>query len=200
MRFWEGSRYCSSPLKLLVVGDSHYDDEPLDEGYTAGVIRNYIRNNSGGAANGCRWHRPFTSASRIIVGNISGPPERRVWHHLAFFNYFGIPAHHPNDRSDLSRAEDTECFRNRLNELAPDLIFIWGARVYRALANELIHVEERLYRLAHGRWVFRSAHPSRGYSPVEWEPKFCAAVRSAGLGAALMTFRQEYLGSDKGDP
>ena len=79
---WVGENYNASNPKIMVVGESHYNDAPVSESFTIEVVDEYV---SG------RWnHRFFTGISRVISGLSAWETHSKreqIWQNLAFYNY-----------------------------------------------------------------------------------------------------------------
>lgn len=121
--------------KILVVGESHYcakEDDAKPE-ITINTIRDLIDPNS-------EWE-PYKNTYTKFIKSFTGytddlefEDKKEAWEHLAFYNYVQVPMTGPRispTTEDFKKSE--EAFWEVLNELKPDLIIVWGTRLYNNL-------------------------------------------------------------------
>lgn len=133
--------------KILVVGESHYcanlaDDKSKLSELTQIIIADLINPNS-------EWEpykNTYTKFIKSLTGyldNLEFNDKKEAWEHLAFCNYVQEPMTGPRlspTSEDFKNSE--EAFWEILNELKPDLIIIWGARLYNNLPQEGKQLED----------------------------------------------------------
>ncbi len=192
---WVGKDYQTGGLfskKILVVGESHYcgsedcngkcgfRDFPEGgcEDFTHNTIMDYL---SGECTDG--WTRTFKKFERSLVNKVTSLEDsNRIWHSLAFFNYLQVAMTEARKAgTDEDYKESQIAFYEVIEKLQPELIIVWGMRLFYKLPEEnwtegdsLIidgyDVKNGYYQLKNGRKARCIAvyHPSAGYSWNWW--------------------------------
>jgi hypothetical protein len=173
---WVGPKYHDGPVRLLVVGESHYGEPsefPAED--TSLVVENW---QSG------KWKiRYLVALARLLSGkqafelNRSDEIER-----ISFYNFVQIsmpdPAHRPTPVQARGSWNAFEAVRSRLNPthiLATGTVFLWenmppfdGRKTTIGLAGNNMEVGE--YKTSKGMALASVIpHLSRGFSPPVWE-------------------------------
>ncbi|CCY02700.1 putative uncharacterized protein [Prevotella sp. CAG:924] len=125
--------------KILVLGESHYIDdfdpeEPKNHQFTKEVISDYLKGREG-SLNYQRWMNTFLKFERAVYGKVtSSQDSQEIWNHLAFYNFLQTPlcmARMQPDDTNFEKSE--EPFFKVLDLLRPDVILVWGKRLYSKL-------------------------------------------------------------------
>ena len=130
--------------KILIVGESHYCANLADaiSKLTQIIIADLIDPNS-------EWEpykNTYTKFIKSLTGhldNLEFNDKKEAWEHLGFYNYVQEPMTGPRispTPEDFKNSE--EAFWEILNELKPDLIIIWGARLYNNLPQDGKQLED----------------------------------------------------------
>ena len=121
--------------KILVVGESHYCAKKEDEkrSITINTIKNLIDPNSDWEP----YKNTYTKFIKSLTGHtdkLSFEDKKKAWEHTAFCNYIQKAMIGPRvlpTSEDFKNSE--EAFWEILNKLKPDLIIVWGKRLYNNL-------------------------------------------------------------------
>lgn len=178
--------------KILVVGESHYcanlaDDKSKLSKLTKKIIADLIDPNS-------EWEpykNTYTKFIKSLTGyldNLEFYDKKEAWEHLGFYNYVQKAMIGPRvtpTSKDFKNSE--EAFWEILNKLKPDLVIIWGARLYNNLPQEGKQLEDFTVQNKYGDDVYVEVwsyeidnkdtpliginHPSSGF-----DTKFCHEV------------------------
>ena len=173
---WVGRNYRSGTTRLLVLGESHYDeDHEFDGGrphqdFTRVQIDKYLEVPS--------W-KFWTNITQVVAGKPKNKCDiEAVWARIAFYNYVncfvGAGPRIPPMASDWKNS--MEDFRKVLADLEPTHILVLGMRLWDHLEadeerGEDIVIGDRKARV----WYFDSSipclpifHPSGGFSSSKW--------------------------------
>lgn len=193
---WIGSKYGKPNSifshKILVLGDSHYIDEPVDlvindasepSDFTTGVMLDYLEPNLKG-----RWQSTFTKFMNSFIKNSTHSARHRseLWHSVAFYNYLQVPAGSDNRQTqyyDYTHDRDRSAFLEVINYLDPDIIISWGNKVWDAIPEDLgygnCHVSEvhsnccYLYPFKQRELkLIGITHPSTSFNSDSWANVF----------------------------
>jgi hypothetical protein len=192
---WEGENYQKGGFngkKILVIGESFYcSEEEAVATLTTNIVEDYLairkgeyRKNNGG------WTNTYLKFERSLKGKETNPEESRIiWNSIAFYNYLQVPmsgARESGSPIDYKNAE--KAFFEVLNKLQPDLIIVWGVRLFQKLPGikegwigcDLLEfdwdngqnkkINNGYYQLKNGKKsrVVAIYHPSVGYSWDKW--------------------------------
>ena len=201
-----GSGYRSAslfPKRILVLGESHYCGDacadcgsqahPECAGFTQKVVADYL--NPANEREG--WMNTYLKFERSLVGHETTPAEsRRIWDDIAFYNYLQVAVGGPRKAGTAEQYQAAaEPFFSVLNRLQPDLLIVWGKRLWDNLPSErwqdgeAVNVEgysvQNGYYLLQDGWRVRAFcvyHPSTGYDWAYWH-KVIKKVAGDGLAA-----------------
>jgi hypothetical protein len=176
--------------KILILGESHYV-KSLSENIrslTNKVIRRYMDKNQKFEG----WMNTFTKFEKSFHGyNISQKEEKSFWDHVAFYNYIQEPMKADRMRPNKEQFNKAiEPFFELISALKPDIIIVWGRRLYKKLpvSNKLLVNGEKGASLRDVKdkeldtWIYTLNdngkekqihvvgiyHPSAGYSIERW--------------------------------
>ncbi len=175
--------------KILIVGESHYCAKKEDAipSITINTIGDLIDPNS-------EWE-PYKNTYTKFIKSFTGytddlefEDKKKAWEHLSFYNYVQEAMIGPRVSPTFGDFKNSEeAFWEVLNELKPDLIIIWGARLYnnlpqggKQLEDLEVYVDKNLYRSEIWSYdididnntkcipVLYVNHPSSGYITTFW--------------------------------
>lgn len=181
--------------KILVLGESHYvGDDGVDDfkngdnedwaDFTRNVVNDYL-----GDTIRERWMNTFIKFERSLYGDTTDRMDsKNIWNHLVFYNYIQVPLTGPRlvaKHEDYTNA--SEPFFDLLSTLKPDIIIVWGNRLYHRLPSDncnlgingndggSINVDGYanptwIYELKNGHKILAICvyHPASGYSWDYW--------------------------------
>lgn len=132
---WVGKNYSTGfrGKKVLVLGESHYDEPgTINEGLTQWVIHD-IAYNPGGQA----YRATFTCFERAMMGRHLTQKEREeFWESVIFYNYLQFPTEGPRSVPKPEHwSESADAFVELLEMFMPDLIIVWGVRLFNSLPD-----------------------------------------------------------------
>ena len=127
---WVGSQYTASEIRLLVIGESRYDEEFTDRQ----IIQERIDGNR---------HRTFTNFVQAATGIRHWEldyDEPGFWKRVVFFNYntifFPGEARIPLPWDERMKAENGRLLREVLQEWKPSHAVAWGSANWESLVVE----------------------------------------------------------------
>ena len=167
---WVGLKYgCDGVKRVMIVGASHYcekSEAAIDKcPYSCGkcsvrcrcmtreVINCYLKN---GVRTG--WVKTFTKFINSLYGREASQPEREaVFDHVVFMNYL------QRVEGSVSREKHNEYFKepchfrafcNVILRYRPDVIIVWGDRVWDAILGSICDNEPDMdYKIAKRGWT-----------------------------------------------
>ena len=131
--------------KLMVMGDSHYGSVPSPD-ITRQVLGWYLD-----ASVECEgWMNTFLKFERSLVGKeTTAQDSRKIWDSVLFYNYLQVLLSGPREAgTDQQYKDSSAAFYEVLNQYRPDLLIVWGKRVWQKLPwqgwteGETIHVDD----------------------------------------------------------
>lgn len=172
-----------------MLGESHYCGDacadcgsqahPGCAGFTRKVVADYL--NPANEREG--WMNTYLKFERSLVGHETTPAEsRRIWDDIAFYNYLQVAMGGPRKAGTAEQYQAAaEPFFSVLDQLQPDLLIVWGKRLWDNLPSERwqdgeavnvdgYSVQNGYYQLQDGGRVraFCVYHPSTGYDWAYW--------------------------------
>ena len=182
---WVGTSYGDGLFdrKVMVVGASHYCGDgcrdcgdpaahPECRGFTQQVVSDYLDDAYSGDSD---WKRTFSTFVNSVFGRDASADEREsFFDSVVFANYLqrsegrdAVEKHGEwfNDNQHL------RAFLALVDEYHPDVVVIWGSRVWNAIPwdlgdGEADRVADGIYRFHRGGRDFlmvKLHHPSQGY-------------------------------------
>ena len=135
---WVGKNYSKQPIKLLILGESHYADRKPSPTFTIDLTREY--------SNGEWKHRFWTQIMQVV----SGKPHWKIdkedfWNKYAFYIYIqDIVAESAgiSPSQEMIKAAYTPFFEV-LTALKPSHILVLSKRLWESLPNEGTEGTER---------------------------------------------------------
>ena len=170
--------------KVLCLGDSHYGTTNVVSNTTKEVVQRYLK-----AEQKESWFPTFTKGLEALVGqNLKDNKEltEKIFHSICFYNYVQFPMTEAREKPTAEQYHKSEeAFFITLEELQPDIVVVWGARLWNKLPWETTNNNVKYrkceiidgyklysctYTLSTGKEVilFRIYHPSSGFSWKKW--------------------------------
>lgn len=167
--------------KVLCLGDSHYGSSTPTSNTTNDVVTRYLKNVVKES-----WFPTFSKGLQALTGcdmknNLAY--REKIFNSICFYNYVQVPMTEPREKPSVENYnEATEAFIETLNELTPDIVVVWGARLWNHLPWENF-LEYRgceeingyklyscFYSLSSDKKILllRIYHPSGGFSWMNW--------------------------------
>ena len=148
---WIGPKYNEGlhGKKIMILGDSHYCKDDLKEGgicwpscvkskmksscnkLTKEVVDEYLNDYKGQ-----KYLQVFQVCDRAYYGKESTQQEKEdFWNSVIFYNYFQNSQKEPGQKKPEITEDPEIAFKEVLEEYLPDLIIVWGIRLYNYLPN-----------------------------------------------------------------
>lgn len=148
-----GPQYASQPLKLLVLGESHYFGESDFEAFhnqtksfhsvTQEVVEHYIgylkgENDHEG------WMNTYSKFFNVLFRDkLSSEDLIGSWEKCCFYNYVQFPTGGPRTSPTEEEFEQGfSVFQTQLEVLKPDLIIVWGYRLFENMPQEHLTIDK----------------------------------------------------------
>jgi hypothetical protein len=142
-----GENYDKQEFKMLVLGESHYlsnsdileyeNNNKNTETITTSVLLRFLNYKTGKKCFEI-WMNTFTKFCNVLEGRKTSKIETfNFWKNCSFYNYVQTPMIGP--RISPSKEEfkkSLNAFLIVLDEVKPDIIFIWGYRLWNNLPRE----------------------------------------------------------------
>lgn len=179
---WIGKNYQSGGIfgkKILVLGESHYCDDSEGTDFTTAVVNDYLNPE----VERDKWMNTFLKFERSLVNHITDTEEsKKIWDSIAFYNYLQFPMDGARQAGTKRQYSDSiGPFFEVLNDLRPELLIVWGSRLWNNLPNEGWvggkEIEIDGYSIMNGAYKLNDGslvrticvyHPSVGYSWDYW--------------------------------
>lgn len=189
---WIGEHYYKTGFagkRILVLGESHYCQNVSDasEDITRRVIMDLFDSTSEHEA----YKNTYTKFAQALLGRgeLSFADKELFWNSVAFYNYVQVPISGPRVAPTRENFRNSEAaFFEVIEMLRPDIIIVWGHRLYNNLPNGGLQGDD--LKAPDGQWIetwryFLSdrkevkvipiMHPSSFFSPEFWH-KFLSVV------------------------
>ena len=186
---WVGDNYWrgfEGGPRLLILGESHYDDDGPDKSLTQQLTREYAEG---------KWrHRFWTMTMQVVTGRDKSEIDRmRFWQSVAFYNFIqefvgSRPRTRPSAEAWLSASHPFEAV---LEALRPQALLVLGVALWDNLPKygregPMLRVgelwrESWLYPLPESSEVLATSinHPSSGIRWETWHPFVAALLEAA---------------------
>lgn len=191
---WVGCNYASGRIfdrKILSLGESHYcgcgeqckfcskRSGGQCSGFTSQVVRDYL--NQDNEREG--WMNTYLKFERSLVNRETTPEESvQIWNSILFYNFLQEAMQVPRQAGTPEQYQSAaEPFFSVIDQYQPDLLIVWGIRLWNALPSERwidgepISVDgyenpNGYYQLSDGKKlrVVCVYHPSAAYSWDYW--------------------------------
>lgn len=176
-----GSEYSTGGIfgkRVMVLGESHYGKNPTLD-FTRNVVREYLDPESEYE----EWMNTYLKFERSLVNRYTTKKESEtIWQSLLFYNYLQVLMDGPRISGTSQQYKDSaRAFFEVLDRYNPELIIVWGARLWENLPWERWTEGDSLiidnYEVDNGTYslpnlceatVVKVYHPSGGYSWSWW--------------------------------
>ena len=187
---WVGKDYEHSMFdkRILVLGESHYcgtgchdcgssrHDDCSD--FTTRRVEDYLNN----ANERERWMNTYLKFERSLVGYETTYENRQqIWDNISFYNFLQVAMGGPRLAGTLEQYQEAvESFNKVLEQLQPDVLIVWGKRLWNVLPARWREGESVIvdgYQVQNGYFSLNSGkqvctfcvyHPSSGYDWSYW--------------------------------
>ena len=182
---WIGKHYSTTGFagkRILALGESHYCDKSSDamEDITRKVIADLFDPQSEHEA----YKNTYTKFAEALLGRdcLSYEDKESFWNSIAFYNYVRVPMTGARVAPSKKDFKDSEAaFFEVLETLRPDIVIVWGSRLYNNLPQGGLQGDD--LRAPDGHWVetwryflvdrkevkiVPIMHPSSSFSPEYW--------------------------------
>ena len=182
---WIGNYYSTTGFagkRILALGESHYCENASDatEDITRKVIADLFDPQSEHEA----YKNTYTKFAKALLGcrALTFEDKERFWNSVAFYNYVQLPMSRPRMVPSRANFKNSEAaFFEVLEMLSPDIVIVWGHRLYNNLPQGGLQGDD--LRASDGHWIetwryFLSdrkevkvvpiMHPSSSFSPEYW--------------------------------
>lgn len=165
-------------LRIMVLGESHYSSDDNDQYITQRVLYQYLNQE-----NREKWMKTFLKFERSLVGRKTSPDDsHEIWNSVVFYNYLQVLMSGPREAGTIQQYKDaSRAFFEVLEYCKPDVLIVWGKRLWRHLpwekwteGNPLIingYADDNgIYTLDDGHQikVISVYHPSAAYDWTYW--------------------------------
>lgn len=171
-----GKNYSNEQFKILVLGESHYlnSKDLLDfksghqriEHITNNVLNSFL-NYKRTRKSYARWMNTFTKFSNVYHGKRLTPKNTvDFWDSCSFYNYVQAPTAGPRVSPKTNEFQQSfEALEKVIEDIRPDIIYIWGYRLWDNLPIAHIRNEKvdefNLYYLGVNKIpIMKLPHPS----------------------------------------
>ena len=150
--------------KIMALGESHYGTTPTPD-ITKDVLARYL--NPSVEHEG--WMNTFTKFERSLVNKETSREESRIiWESLVFYNYVQVLMDDTRTAPTKQQYRDSEeAFFQVLEETRPDILIVWGRRLWSNLPytnweeGEEIRVDD--YVVDNGYYTLKDGHKVHAY-------------------------------------
>jgi hypothetical protein len=147
-----GKNYFKQDFKILVLGESHYCGDGINccfqnpEGkkcnnFTTGVVADRFLGYKNGLRGFEKWMNTYTKFSNSFMGKrLSNTDTISFWNSISFYNYVQMPMEKPRQSPSIEQfSYSQKALQETILELCPDLIIIWGYRLWNNFPKHLKH-------------------------------------------------------------
>lgn len=172
-------------IKVAVLGDSHYCAQQSEavESLTNDIVKDLLNVESTFEY----YKNTYTKFIKSFTGYIDKltiESKKEAWHHILFYNYVQEAMNAPRQSPTSKQYKEAQMpFFEVLEKYSPDVIIVWGKRLYENLPEggrtpdlnlstvlgKNCSIEVWEYEVK-GKWipVFTINHPSGAYSYEKW--------------------------------
>ncbi len=169
--YWDGGCFGK---RILILGESHYGNDN-GSSMTQDIIYDQAYSNYTMSA--------YTNFERALEGDYTDEDDRkRIWNSVAFYNYVQeCLSESRRSPTQVQFSDSEEAFFEILDELKPDVVLVWGTRLWENLPYENYEAYENCkhegYSYRCGSYTtdngtkavcYEIQHPSSGFSWSWW--------------------------------
>ena len=142
---WVGDNYRSTSKKIFILGESHYGESSIEDNpdFTSGIVESFLGFKAGKHDHE-HWMNTFTRFTNVVhdqtleVGAITS-----FWQSIVFYNYIQKAIEGPRvSPSEQDFENSLKALVEIITEYQPNLIIIWGQRLWESLPNELFKYDK----------------------------------------------------------
>lgn len=166
--------------RILILGESHYCEEcdlcgNIKCNITINVTRRFLDNKKG-IGKFEHWMRTFTRFTNVFLGEkVDNEKLINFWNSIMFYNYVQLATSGPRiSPSPEAFSSSEEAFFEILRKYQPDLIVVWGERLWGKLPKSVNFKEDDILDNKFGKLyyykvlnkeipAFKIYHPSSSY-------------------------------------
>ncbi|HRO75574.1 MAG TPA: uracil-DNA glycosylase family protein [Crocinitomicaceae bacterium] len=129
-------------LKILVLGESHYGNNEIDKekkkSITQEVFDCFMQYKSGKKEFFEHWMNTYTKFTNVLLNKSADYDELlNFWDSVIFYNYVQSFTSEPRSAPTKEQfKESEEAFFEVLNKYQPDLIIVWGMRLWENMSGK----------------------------------------------------------------
>lgn len=162
-----GKNYLSGGVfgkRVMVLGDSHYGSNPTPN-ITQDVIRYFLDPSCEREG----WMNTYTKFERSMVNKETSMAESAtIWNSLLFYNYVQELMSGPREAPTKEQyAASADAFFEVLEKYRPEVIIVWGKRLWENLPNAQWEDGERVlvddYEVDNGYYCLNNGHKVRAF-------------------------------------
>lgn len=176
-----GTSYGKSNIfgkKIMVLGDCHYGSKPTPN-VTNDIINSYLNLNIEREG----WMNTYKKFERSLVNKETSLEDSQIiWDSLLFYNYVQKLISGPREAPTKEQyAESADAFIKVLEQYEPDVLIVWGRRLWSNLPhsnweesgdvsvdNHIVNNGFYYLKNGHKVKVFGVDHPSSNYDWASW--------------------------------
>jgi hypothetical protein len=142
-----GSQYNNTNCRILILGESHYlcgddlldyeNNEPYIQNITQNVVLEFL-NYKNNKTSFQKWMNTFTKFGNIVSNkNLNTMETIDFWNSCSFYNFVQYPTTGPRISPTKEQFKNSlDAFLKISDELKPNVIFIWGYRLWQNLPKD----------------------------------------------------------------
>ena len=188
---WVGKNYFEHGYrnkKIMVLGESHYCKKCEEEGKKCWATKkkkcnereyhiNLFLQYKNGKGEFEPWFNTFTKFTNIFVNSNKGEDINNFWDSIIFYNYVQTPIEGARTPPTPEMFENSiKPFFEILKKYEPDVIFVWGRRLWESLPYECFLAGKTIFNKPSGFYkngtknihTFCIKHPSSGFDKKFW--------------------------------
>lgn len=181
---WVGEAYTNgiSGKRIMALGESHYCANPETEAIPS-LTQSIIKDLTDITSPHEPYKNTYTKFERALKGEVVEKKDKLdLWNSVLFYNFVQEPILGPRVPPTPSQFNDSEsAFFEVLAHYKPDVILVWGQRMFTNLPTKYAHVKTFTfndgttsncitYKLENGHNVraLQLTHPSAGFDWCYW--------------------------------
>jgi len=144
---WVGENYANgfNGKKVLALGDSHYNQGDEVEDFVHNLVAHFIEYKNGDTRH-MPWMNTYTKFGNVLLGEKADAKATvDFWNSIVFYNYVQkSQARHSKAPSDEEYNNSHIAFVEVLKEYQPNLIIVWGWRLWSRIAKYGIEADFKI--------------------------------------------------------
>lgn len=170
--------------RILILGESHYCNDcnlcgSIKCGITVGVTKRFLDYKKG-IGEFESWMTTYTKFTNVFLGEkVDNEAIVNFWNSIMFYNYVQLATSGPRiSPSAEAFSNSKDAFFEVIDKYQPDLIIVWGKRLWEMLPNNGTYAEDNILDGKFGKLyyykvsnkeipAFKIYHPSSSYFSYE---------------------------------